>query len=186
MADQEINAAAARRNYHATATLLDGSPIFIRAIGADDRERLLAHFDALSPQSVMFRFHGAKRSLHEDELARLTNLDFVTHVGLVATLSEERQAPLIGVARYIRSGEEHPARAEVGFAVLDQYQGKGIGSALLHHLALIGAAAGIKEFQADVMMNNYQMIEVLEHSGFKLKLTSEVGVNHMLLTIDRD
>jgi len=186
MADEDINAAAARRNYRASAILLDGSTIFIRAIGPDDRERLLAHFGALSPQSVMFRFHGAKRSLHEDELARLTNLDFATHVGLVATFNEERQAPLIGVARYIRSGEEHPSRAEVGFAVRDQYQGKGIGSTLLHHLALVGAAAGIKEFQADVMVNNSQMIEVLEHSGFKLKHTSEGGVNHMLLTIDGD
>lgn len=172
------------RNYRASATLLDGRTIHIRAIRPDDRLRLLAHFRALSPQSVVWRFHGAKRSLSEAELDRLTQLDFVTHVGLVAIFGPEPEQPLIGVGRYIRIGERaNAARAEVGFAVLDEYQGTGFGTALLRHLAIIAKAAGVKEFQADVMADNYRMIEVLEHSGFKLKRTTRLGVSRLLLAI---
>ncbi len=172
------------RNYRASAVLVDGTTICIRAIRPDDRARLLSHFQGLSTHSVLFRFHGAKRSLTEAELSNLTALDFVVHVGLVATFGEEPDQPLIGVGRYIRcEGRPDADRAEVGFAVLDAYQGKGIGTALLRHLAIIGKAHGLKEFQADVLTNNYQMIEVLEHSGFKLTRTTWLGVCRLVLTI---
>jgi GNAT superfamily N-acetyltransferase len=177
-----MNTGVEARNYRALAVLLDGSTIHIRAIRPHDRGRLLAHFRGLSTQSVLLRFHGAKRSLSEAELTHLTDLDFINHVGLVATFSEELEQPLIGVGRYIMS-EHDPECAEVGFAILDAHQGKGIGSALLHHLAIIGIAAGIKEFDADVLVSNYQMSEVLEHSGFKLKCTEQLGVSRQRLTI---
>jgi GNAT superfamily N-acetyltransferase len=86
------------------------------------------------------------------------------------------------VGRYIRS-EHDPECAEVGFAILDGHQGKGIGSVLLQHLAIIGRNAGIKEFDADVLVSNYQMSEVLEHSGFKLKRTDNLGVSRQRLVI---
>jgi RimJ/RimL family protein N-acetyltransferase len=178
-----MNAAAATGSYQASAVLLDGSTINIRAIGPDDHDRLLAHFQGLSTQSMLLRFHGGKRSLGEGELTRFIALDFVANVGLAATFGEQREQPIIGVAHYMSEGPAHPARAEVGFSILDEYQGKGIGSALLHHLAVIGKAHGIKEFQADVMANNYQMLEVLEHSGFKLKRTTASGVSRLLLVI---
>src|ERR1700683_2646479 len=131
-----MNAATATGNYLASAVLLDGSTINVRAIGPDDHDRLLAHFRGLSIQSMLLRFHGGKRSLGEGELTRFIALDFVANVGLAATLGEEREQPIIGVAHYMSEGPAHPARAEVGFSILDEYQGKGIGSVLLHHLAV--------------------------------------------------
>jgi len=178
-----MKAAVAATSYRASAVLLDGSTIHIRAIGPDDHDRLRAHFQGLSTQSMLLRFHGGKRSLGEGELTRLIDLDFVANVGLVATFGEEREQPIIGVAHYMSERPTNPARAEVGFSILDEHQGKGIGSALMHHLAVIGKAHGIKEFQGDVMANNYQMIEVLEHSGFKLKRTTASGVSRLLLAI---
>jgi GNAT superfamily N-acetyltransferase len=177
-----MNTGVEARTYKASAVLLDGSTIQIRAIRPDDRDRLLAHFRGLSAQSVLLRFHGAKRTLREAELAHLTELDFINHVGLVATFGDEPEKPLIGVGRYIRN-EHDPACAEVGFAILDAHQGKGIGSVLLHHLAIIGKAAGIKEFDADVLVSNYQMSEVLEHSGFKLRRMDNLGVSRQRLMI---
>lgn len=182
--NQAMNAAVATSDYQASAVLLDGSMIIIRAIRPDDHDRLVTHFRRLSTESMMLRFHGARRSLGEAELTHLTELDFVADVGLVATFGAEPEQPIIGVAHYLSGGRRtNTERAEVGFSVLDEYQGKGIGSALLHHLAIIGKAAGIREFQADVMANNYQMLEVLEHSGFELKRTNGRGVSRLLLTI---
>jgi GNAT superfamily N-acetyltransferase len=171
-------------HYHAAERLLDGSMIYLRAIGPDDHDRLLAHFHALSAQSILLRFHGARRSLSEDELTHLTKLDFINHVGLVGSFGEDRTLPIIGVGRYVISERSEPIRAEVGLAVLDAYQGKGIGSILLHHLALIARAAGVEEFQADVRMSNSQMMEVLEHSGYQLRHADrEGGVSRYWLTL---
>jgi len=44
------------RNYSARGILTDGSSILIRAIVPEDRQRLRAHFQRLSPESAYFRF----------------------------------------------------------------------------------------------------------------------------------
>src|SRR6266446_10132891 len=115
--------------YSVHEVLRDGGSIYIRAIRPDDRERLLTHFRSLSAQSKYYRFFGVKRDLSEAELIRFTELDLVNHVGLVATLRENGDERFIGVGRYVRT--EDPTRAEVAFAVIDEHQGRGIGTLLL-------------------------------------------------------
>jgi GNAT superfamily N-acetyltransferase len=164
-------------NYSALEILRDGTAILIRGIRPDDKQRLLQHFHGLSAQSVYFRFFGIKRSLTEDDLSRLTKLDFVNHVGLAATINAEER--FIGVGRYFRTGESH--RAEVAFAVLDEYQGQGIGTLLLKHLARIARGKGIIEFGADVLASNHQMLEVFANSGFSFHNSYESGVVRVTL-----
>ena len=167
-------------NYSVSETLRDGSTILIRAIRTDDKLRLLEHFQGLSTKSVYYRFFGIKRSLTHDDLSRLTELDFVNHVGLAATIGAELER-FIGVGRYIRI--ENPSRAEVAFAVLDEYQGHGIGTLLLKHLAVIARRNGISEFGADVLGTNHQMLEVFANSGFSFHNSYESGVVRVTLDI---
>src|SRR5271154_1834679 len=87
--------------YFADATMLDGAAVRIRAIRPDDKERLHDHFKGLSEQSVYFRFMGFKRDLSPQDLQRLTELDFKSHGGLVAELTENGRERIIGGGRYI-------------------------------------------------------------------------------------
>jgi acetyl coenzyme A synthetase (ADP forming)-like protein len=167
------------RDYAVDEILRDGGSIRIRAIRPDDKVRLFEHFSGLSPQSRYQRFFGGKRTLSREELARLTELDFDTHVGLVATLSDGHVEHFIGVGRYFRTGD--PSRAEVAFAVLDEHQGRGIGTLLLEHLRRIARAHGITEFAADVLGTNRRMLDVLGESGFQVKRSAEGGVVHVSL-----
>jgi RimJ/RimL family protein N-acetyltransferase len=114
----------------------------------------------------------------------LTEIDFNEQVALVATLKTPPEQ-LIGVGRYIVCEDEAKnVRAEIAFIVLDEYQGKGIGSILLQHLAMIGKAQGLHEFQADVLVDNYRMIGVFERSGFPIKRSTDLGVVRLVLSID--
>jgi acetyl coenzyme A synthetase (ADP forming)-like protein len=173
--------AADPRHYTAEELLRDGRSIFIRAIGPDDRARLLEHFARLSARSVYFRFFSARRRLSERELATFTTPDFDRHVGLVATWQEDGRERIIGVGRYFRRDPAAggPARAEVAFAVIDEYQGLGIGTLLLEHLTRIARAHGIAEFEADVLGENNQMLDVFRHSGFRVQRSLEAGVMHV-------
>jgi acetate---CoA ligase (ADP-forming) len=164
-------------HYSAEEILRDGGSIHVRAIRPDDRERLLRHFKELSEDSRYHRFFGVKRSLSEAELQRFTQLDFVNHVGLVATLSHSGEERFIGVARYVRGTD--PARAEVAFEVVDEHQGRGIATMLLQHLSGIARTAGISEFEADVLGDNNRMLEVFAKSGFRVKRASAAGVIHL-------
>jgi len=162
------------RKYCVEARMLDGAPVLIRAIRPDDQDRLHDHFRGLSEQSVYFRFMGLKRDLSPDDLKRLTELDFNNHVGLAATVADNGRERFVGVGRYIRGAD--PRRAEVAFAVLDEFQGHGIGTLLLDHLGLIADANGVADFEADVLGENRQMLEVLAHSGFEIHSSLDSGV----------
>jgi GNAT superfamily N-acetyltransferase len=165
------------RNFRIDASMLDGTPIQIRAIRPDDKERLLEHFHGLSGKSIYFRFMGIRRDLSPDDLKHLTELDFKTHVGLVATLTDNDRERFIGVGRYI-CGKD-PTRAEVAFAILDGFQGRGIGTLLLEHLSRIADANGVTEFEADVLGENRLMLEVFAHSGFEDQHSYDAGVVHL-------
>jgi acetyl coenzyme A synthetase (ADP forming)-like protein len=168
----------ADRHYAADALLKDGGSIHVRAIRADDRDRLVEHFGRLSARSVYYRFFGAKRRLTPKELDTFTQLDFVDRVALVATLVEDGVERIIGVGRY---SVVDPAAgvAEVAFAVADAHHGRGVGTLLLDHLAAMARAQGITVFEADVLGENNRMLEMFASSGFVAKRTSEGGVVHV-------
>ncbi|HVA69185.1 MAG TPA: GNAT family N-acetyltransferase [Candidatus Binataceae bacterium] len=170
------DSAAIARDYARHEVSRDGGSIFIRAIRSDDKERLLEHFRHLSAESVYHRFFGIKRTLTDDDLVRFTELDFVNHVGLVATLRDDGVERFIGDGRYMRMDK---TRAEVAFAVLDEYQGRGIGTLLLEAMLGIARAAGITEFQADVLGDNNRMLEVFARMGFRVRRAIESGVVHL-------
>jgi acetyl coenzyme A synthetase (ADP forming)-like protein len=167
---------AQARTYSAHEVLRDGGSIFIRAIRADDKDRLLDHFRHMSQDSIYHRFFGLKRSLTDQDLVRFTEIDFASHVALVATLRTGSDERFIGVGQYVTSG---PARAEVAFAVLDEHQGRGVGTVLLDHLGRVARAAEITEFQADVLGDNNRMLEVFAKSGFRVKRSTDAGVVHL-------
>ncbi len=54
---------------------------------------------------------------------------------------------------------------------------------LLKHLARIGRAKGVREFQAEVLADNNQMLSVLNASGFPAERSFELGVDLILLKI---
>lgn len=167
--------------YATTDRLLDGRAIVIRAIRPDDKQLLLRHFNSLSERSVYFRFLGFKRALSEADLKALTELDFDRNAGLAATLGEGADETFIGVGRYVRSDD--PSRAEVAFAVLDSYHGLGIGTLLLKHLSQLARARGIKQFTADVLGSNQQMLEVFAHSGFPVEYYNQAGTVRVIMDI---
>ena len=163
--------------YCVDVRMLDGAEIRIRAIRPDDQERLHDHFRGMSEQSIYFRFMGIRRDLSPQDLKRLTELDFKNHVGLAATLTENGRERFIGVGRYICGNDPH--RAEVAFAVRDEFQGHGIGTLLLEHLRRIAEANGVTEFEADVLGENRQMLEVFAHMGFESHRSLDSGIVHL-------
>ena len=168
-------------NYSVTETLRDGTRLLIRAIRPEDKQLLFEHFHSLSERSIYYRFFGHKRSLEQEDLRRLTELDFVNHVGLAATIEAQGTERFIGVGRYLRSVDA--AAAEVAFAVLDEFQGRGIGTLLLRHLAQIARRQGIIKFAAFVMGDNHQMLEVFANSGFRSRDRHDAGTVRVTLDL---
>jgi len=169
--------------YAADALLRDGGSIHIRAIRADDKERLQAHFHGLGFDSVRFRFLGGKKDLTPADLRYFTELDFSQHVGLVALRRQEGAEEFIGVGRYICAEGDH-RRAEFALAVVDAWQGRGVGTLLMEHLARIAAADGVERFEAEILATNRKMFDVVVALGFRTDESSRAGVVHAWFPIE--
>jgi RimJ/RimL family protein N-acetyltransferase len=166
--------------YSAVETLRNGRQVEIRALRPDDRADLVAAVGRTSSQSLYRRFFAVRCNFKEGEIAFFVNIDFITHVALVAVVEESGRPMIVGGGRYI---VVEPEKAEVAFAVVDQYQGQGIGAALLHHLAAIARNAGLQELIAEVLPDNTPMLKVFEKSGFGLGTKREPGVVHVTLRL---
>jgi RimJ/RimL family protein N-acetyltransferase len=166
--------------YSAIERLRSGQQVEIRALKPDDQAGLIAAVGRSSPQSLYRRFFGAKRDFSEQEIAFFMNIDFIGHVALVAVAEEGGRPTIVGGARYI---VVEPGKAEVAFAVVDQYQGQGLGSALLRHLIGIARAAGLRELVAEVLPENAPMLRVFQNSGLRVSTRREAQVVHLALAL---
>jgi len=166
--------------YIATERLDNGPPVEVRALRPTDETDLLAAVGRSSAQSLYRRFMGAKRDFSEKERDFFLNIDFVNHVALVATVKEAERVFIVAGGRYI---VEKPGTAEIAFAVVDDYQGQGIGAVLLRHLATIARQAGLKEFTAEVLPDNTPMLKVFERSGLKVSTKRSADGVHAVLQL---
>jgi GNAT superfamily N-acetyltransferase len=166
-------------SYSEIERLRDGQAIEIRALRSTDRDDLLSALGHSSAESRYRRFFSRKSSFSENEIAYFVQIDYATHVALVA-VDEVGLGSIVGGGRYITVGS---GGAEIAFFVVDSYQGKGIGTALMRHLAEIGRDAGLKQLSAEVLAENAPMMSVFRKSGLPVEATREGDVFHVVLQL---
>lgn len=170
--------------YHVAEQLRDGRSITIRAIRPDDKKRLLEAFRGLEESTIRSRFFGPRKSPSAQELAWATEIDFVHHAALVASLEDRANERIIGVGRYVRvESASSPLVAEVAFVVEEDFQGQGIASILLRHLAAIAHSAGVAALEADVLPANAAMLRVFERSGLPITVKRSTDSVHVKLDL---
>jgi protein lysine acetyltransferase len=70
----------------------------------------------------------------------------------------------VGVARMIRH-RTRPDAAEASVAVVDAWQGRGLGSVLLERLVLRAHDEGVRRFTAVLLTRNQAVLQLFEHIG---------------------
>jgi RimJ/RimL family protein N-acetyltransferase len=163
--------------------LSDGSVVEIRPVTRTDRELLEDGFARLGPTSRYQRFLSPVKRLSPRDLTYLTDVDHHDHEGLVAV--EPDHGRLVGVARFVRS-EPASDIAEVGIAVIDAWQQRGVGTALLHHLANRAHEEGVTRFSAYVLPDNRRVMEVLSGLGDVRVVGHEPGALELEIDLPRE
>jgi ribosomal protein S18 acetylase RimI-like enzyme len=153
--------------------LSDGTKVHVRPIVPDDEPLLIDAVAAMSERSVYFRFFSPMKRLPDALAHRLAVVDYNDRFALVATTHRSSER-IIGVARYDRViGTDV---AETAVAVVDEFQRRGLGSALLTILGKVARDHGIKTFTLIVLPENQQMLGLLRRMGWihQAKLTGGV------------
>jgi len=143
--------------------LRDGTPAEVRAGGQPgDREALVRGFDTFSAQSRYRRFLTAMPSLSEAMVRRLVDeIDGSDHIAVV--LTPKATASPVGVARMIRSPSD-PSTADVAVSVADDWQGRGVATALLAVL-VPRRPAGTTTLVTEVAVDNAASLAMLRRLG---------------------
>jgi GNAT superfamily N-acetyltransferase len=151
--------------------LRDGSHVLIRPVRPDDKPLFVAGFERLSDESRYLRFMGYKKILSLRDLEFFTELDHEDHeaIGAIDPFTGEGLA----VARYMRFADD-PTSAEAALAVIDAWQGRGLGSALLERLVERAREQGIERFLATLLTDNKAMLALFQRIG-DVAVLSHVG-----------
>ncbi|HEX2886490.1 GNAT family N-acetyltransferase [Vineibacter terrae] len=166
--------------YMATERLRNGELLQLRALLLSDRDEMLAAVGRSSRETLYRRFFAPKRTFSEDEIEYFLNVDFNSHVALVAVLSDGGRELIVGGGRYVVS---QPGRAEIAFAIDDPHQKLGIATHLITHLIKIARAAALEEFYAEVLPENVAMLKVFERCGLAMTTRRKGGTVHVTLAL---
>lgn len=175
------------RHFATTEHLKDGTPVTVRAVRPDDKERIRNAFHELEPETIYTRFFRSKAELSQEELRHATEVDFDREVALVVTLRRDDQEIVIGGARYdVYVNANGTRSAEVAFTVEEDYQGQGIASTLLRHLIRIARSKGLTRLEAEVLPGNRSMLTVFSRSGLPMKMERFDDVMYVVLTLNEE
>jgi RimJ/RimL family protein N-acetyltransferase len=135
--------------------LRDGSTVLIRPVRSADAPLVADGFARLSARSRQLRFLTPKKALSPAELRYFTDLDHHDHEALGALDHADGRG--VGIARYVRD----PQAAEIAVTVIDEWQGRGLGTELVAQLSDRARSAGIRRFTALVAADNPAMARLL-------------------------
>ena len=127
------------------------------------------HLSALSRSQT---FRAQVEALSPAQLAELTHVDHESHEAMVAFDASTGEG--IGVARYIRVADD-PETAEVTCAVLDAWQRRGVGTALVTRLAARAGAVGITRFTVHILVGDQPARRLVARVADDVIATSRTG-----------
>ncbi|MGW4502867.1 GNAT family N-acetyltransferase, partial [Micromonospora sp. NPDC004336] len=158
--------------------LSDGTTVQLRPIRPSDAPEIVAMHSRFSERTRYLRYFSPYPRIPERDLQRFVNVDHRDREAFVVLAGDR----IVAVGRYERLGPAAPD-AEVAFVVEDAYQGRGIGSVLLEHLADAAARSGIANFVAEVLPANGAMLRVFSDFGYQVQRQFADGVVHLTFPI---
>jgi acetyltransferase len=131
----------------------------------------------LSDRTVYLRYFCSLSLAARTDHKRLSRICFadgereIVLVAIHAKPGEEQSILGVGRLNLIESGDE----AEVAVLVADEYQGRGIGKALLGRLIELATERKLRRVRGEILRDNTTMQSLMKRFGFRLQLMKDPG-----------
>jgi GNAT superfamily N-acetyltransferase len=154
-----------------TQTLADGRQVVIRPLSRRDAAAERSFIEGLSDQSRRYRFLGQVPHPSDEFIEQLTDIDYANDVALAAVVQDDGGERIVGVSRY--AADSTRERGECAVVVADEWQHKGLGTALMRHLIGIAQDRGLRLLESTDMSENGEMRELARDLGFHCRVDPE-------------
>jgi len=160
----------------------DRAGVVLRPLEPGETEPVLEVFSGLGPRSRELRFLAAKPRLTAADLRQLTAVDHRDHVAVLALSAQDRRP--VGVARFVRDPED-PTSADVAVAVVDAWQGRGVGTRLATALVERAREVGVRRFTLVMSRENEAAARLLHRVQGEVHRL-DIGVETAEFAVDLD
>jgi RimJ/RimL family protein N-acetyltransferase len=150
----------------------DGRRVLVRPVLPQDEDLTLAFFGSLPAQARYDRFMAPMPNLPPDLIKRFTNIDYASHLALVAEVFTGGRETVVAEARYARGPDS--SVAEFAVAVAEDWQGHGLASLLLAKLLCRAGEAGIRRVVGETLATNEKMLHLARKAGFIARPSADV------------
>ncbi len=168
--------------------LADGSAVFLGPVLPEDAWRLREGIKRMSPASRYLRFFAGLNEISPAQVRYFTRVDQKNHVAWGVLEMGKYPWPGLGIGRFARLAER-PEAAEWAIAIVDDYQCRGLGSALLAILLLEAEDRNIQSLTAMVLPENRFVLDWMtrldagiEEYPDAFEITVAVDRNHLMTT----
>ena len=156
----------------------------LRPLERGDTGTVLEVFAGMGPRSRELRFLVAKPRLTDADVQQLAAVDDRDHVALVARCGPEERP--VGIARFVRDPAA-PDTADVAVAVVDAWQGRGVGTTLLDALLRRAAELGVRRLTLIAAPDNRAVIRLLGRApGAVSRLGAGRGATEYAVALDEE
>ncbi|SPF47663.1 Acetyl-CoA hydrolase/transferase C-terminal domain containing protein [Syntrophobacter sp. SbD1] len=160
---------------------IDGELVTLRPTKPVDERWLQEHFYNLDTQDVISRFFGLRTSFSQTDVEDISRTDYVKSFTVVAVVGDLGFEKVVGIGEYHL--DEAKNMAEVAFSVSKDWQGRGLGRALIAKLAEAARENGITGLFAVTSLENGRMMKLFRALPYKVR--SVIG-DEVLLSLRFD
>ena len=161
----------------------DEEDVLLRPVKPTDERVLQEFFHALPSEGPYVRFLSAMRVFPRRSLQALINIDHETEMSVVAVVGAMGAEQVIALGRFLL--DEETNKAEVDFAVRQEWQGKGVASYLLNHLVRIAKSKHISGFIAYVDPSNQDAWAVFQSTGYVVRRSLRKGIHQISIMFNQ-
>jgi RimJ/RimL family protein N-acetyltransferase len=146
----------------------------IRPLGRCDGSLIDRFYRRLSPQTRYLRFWSPMPDPPASLLTLITSVDDCRREALVAEPDVSDGAEVVALSEFAALDDR---TAEIGLVVCDEWQGRGLGSALVMRTLRAAEARGFDLFVAEVLFYNVAMKRVLDRVGVVVSTKTTRGTS---------
>lgn len=152
------------------ATLKNGIHVILRVASKNDKDKLLKMYKSLSDESIYRRFLGFSKFFRTRDFNYIVNQ--VLSDDFICVIAEYNNDIVAEADLHARNHNE------LAVVVKDDFQGIGLGEALLKYLIDVAGKHGIRSFIAYTSTSNTPAIHIAQKYGCRIK---HLGGNELLI-----
>lgn len=148
--------------------LKDGSEVLLRRGVPQDLEMVWDMLSTLSEESLRLLPHPLVREEIEQMMTDINYEELLPVVAIVGEADDQRRIVAVATLSF-HQGVSRRHRAEFDIVVHDDYQGRGLGTALTRYMVEIARERGLRKVHLKTSTENLRAIHVYEKVGFTIE-----------------